>query len=508
MNKWKYFQRVREAYSNRGENVLQTKNIYPTKAEIKNECLKLLENTNNLTSNDRIIIRRYFELNESEALTKQKVRDSLDSFKTIIRFLKSEQNTKKIEAIDLLALLIDCKPRPHDFEKLETLHTNHKLKYDSLNQKLTTNFVGRDFVFKRISHFIKEKESGYYTVKGNAGIGKSSLALKYATDNNTLLHVIGFQNNSQNTVAKFIENITSQLRGKYQLSDKDFPKDYDKDGGFLEEILIEASKTIANNQKIVITVDGLDELSDLTKFRKENILHLPEVLPKGIFFLMTMRDIEDDVRMPNNEGDSEVYPLAHDGEENKADIIEYIKQTSKNEGIQEYLKKHSKKESQFIKEIEVKADGNFMYLYHVLREIEKGIYKDTKLNDLPQGLEGYYKDHWERMTRNISRIEEEVKYKTIYILSDMKSPVSVKTLGNIIKSNVKEASMITVQKAIEEWSQFLKVSYKNNDKEYTLYHKSFSDFLKEKDMIKLVGFNYDDVNEMVTRHMMGDYFED
>ena len=92
-------------------------------------------------------------------------------------------------------------------------------------------------------------------------------------------------------------------------------------------------------------------------------------------------------------------------------------------------------------------------------------------------------------------------------MSDLKTPVSAKTLGNIIKSNVKGAKIITVQKALEQWQQFLNISYKDNTKEYALYHKSFSDFLKEKDMIKLVGFNYDDVNKMILKHIMGDFID-
>lgn len=513
MNKGEYFQRVRKEYFVRSENILPTNGTYPTKANIKNECLKLLEDVNGLASNDRIIIRRYFDLKENELLTKKKVSLYLDSFNTIIRFLKAESDVNKIEAVDLLALLIDCKPRPYDYEKLEALNTNSILKYDSLKQRLTANFVGRNFVFKRINNFIQERESGYFTVKGNAGIGKSTLALKYATDNNTLLHVIGFNRNSKNTVAKFIANITSQLKEKYQLTYNDLPKNYDKDGGYLEETLLEASKTLPKKEKLVIVVDGLDELSDLTKFRKENILHLPEVLPKGIFFLMTMRDIEDDVRMPNNEGSNEIYSLAHDGEENKADIKEYIKQISKNEGIQEYLKKHSKKERDFIKEIEKKADGNFMYLFHVLKEIEDGIYKDTKLNDLPQGLEGYYKDHWERMM-DVSDEMKEVKLKVIYVLGVLEIPTSAKLLTDIIKQDLESVKQFQVQEIINQWRQFFNEGEEVFDniatKTYSIYHKSFLDFLKKMELVNAVGFSFEEADELKGKFLdflEGDLFD-
>jgi hypothetical protein len=188
--------------------------------------------------------------------------------------------------------------------------------------------------------------------------------------------------------------------------------------------------------------------------------------------------------------------------------MSYIEKQLENEKVQEYLKKYEINTKEFKEEFKDKAEGNFMYLVNVFPEIEEGIYQNTELKDLPKGLNNYYKDHWERMMKDVSALEEEVKLKTIYVLSDMKSPVSTKTLANIIKSNVKDANIITVQKALEEWSQFLNTSYKDDEKKYSLYHKSFADFLKEKEMIKIAGFNYDDVNEMVLKHMMGDFFED
>lgn len=38
-----------------------------------------------------------------------------------------------------------------------------------------------------------------------------------------------------------------------------------------------------------------------------------------------------------------------------------------------------------------------MYLRHVLPEIKAGVYDGARLQELPQGLEAYYGDHWRRM---------------------------------------------------------------------------------------------------------------
>lgn len=510
MTSEEYRRKIKEQYYTRRTDVLVSKKEIATVAEIRNALNKILDRK--LSSMDNLIIQRYFNLSKNETLTEFLIEKKLSTYIAIPRFLKEEIGSTNMEAIDLLALLIDFKPRPFDYKLLtkdanQFIPENH-LQYDILLKKLAANFTGREFVFKKINDFIKANSSGYYYIIGNPGIGKSALAAKYATDNNTLLHFINYQKSGSNKVGYFISNICTQIKKRLDLSIDTFPIDYDKDGGFLESVLLKASQGLSKDQKLIITIDGIDELDNLTLWRNRNIINLPEVLPKGIFFLLTMRDIEDDIQLPYNEGESDSYKIEHDSLENETDIMSYIEKQLENEKVQEYLKKYEINTKEFKEEFKDKAEGNFMYLVNVFPEIEEGIYQNTELKDLPKGLNNYYKDHLERMMKDVSALEEEVKLKTIYVLSDMKSPVSTKTLANIIKSNVKDANIITVQKALEEWSQFLNTSYKDDEKKYSLYHKSFADFLKEKEMIKIAGFNYDDVNEMVLKHMMGDFFED
>ncbi|WP_228039568.1 TniB family NTP-binding protein [Dolichospermum sp. LEGE 00240] len=46
----------------------------------------------------------------------------------------------------------------------------------------TKLFCGRKFVFNAISEFIKDHKSGYFTILGDAGMGKSAIAAKYIVD--------------------------------------------------------------------------------------------------------------------------------------------------------------------------------------------------------------------------------------------------------------------------------------------------------------------------------------
>jgi len=79
--------------------------------------------------------------------------------------------------------------------KLKILHTKLKQKYYQLSpasdsspypeefislikEKIRT-FCGRRFVFDTFQQFIKENPCGYFTIVGDAGMGKSSIAAKY-----------------------------------------------------------------------------------------------------------------------------------------------------------------------------------------------------------------------------------------------------------------------------------------------------------------------------------------
>ncbi|MEA5556405.1 hypothetical protein [Nodularia spumigena] len=47
----------------------------------------------------------------------------------------------------------------------------------------TQIFCGRKFVFAKIQEFIENNTSGYFTILGDAGMGKSAIAAKYIVDN-------------------------------------------------------------------------------------------------------------------------------------------------------------------------------------------------------------------------------------------------------------------------------------------------------------------------------------
>lgn len=378
--------------------------------------------------------------------------------------------------------------------------------YTDISDRVLSDFVGRQFIFDRVDTFISSHDRGYFFIKGNPGIGKTALAAKLVKDKKYYFHVINAQNTRTNTEIEFIKNICSQLIVDKRLPIEELPVNIYRNGKFLLRVLQEVSTNLHEDERVVIVVDGLDELRDLTLFQKTNILHLPDFLPLNIYFVLTMRDIDDQIRLPSEEN-KEIFEIKHDGEENTKDVSEYIKEILKDEKILEYIQSQKITESDFLKTLENKSEGNFMYLKHVIYEIKDGFYKDATLNQIPKGLEGYYKDHWNRMMAVPEEIKN-VKLKTIYALSEMNNPISAEFLTDIIKLNIEGVDEVQIQKILNEWMQFLNVKKDDDGKKlYSFYHKSFLDFMKSSEMIKAAGFDLSDVNELIADYMTKGLFE-
>ncbi len=407
-------------------------------------------------------------------------------------------NKGEIKKEDLLTP--DNQENKHKYSKINSFIRN----YNEIISDILPVFIGRKFVFDKVDEFISKNNKGYFFIKANPGIGKTSLTIKLVKEKKYPFHIINPQHNgTDNSVKDFISNICTQLIVKYKLPIEQFPDDYNNDGGFLYSVLRLVSEKNTENEKIVIVIDGLDELrqDELTFFTKETILYLPKLLPRNIFFILTMRKIDEGfkgIKLPTDEI-YEDFLIEDNGKENIDDIKLYIEQAFENNKIQKYLKNQKISEKEFIQILEGKSEGNFMYLKHIFKEITKpkGDYTDKTLTELPQGLEEYYKEHWNRMMA-VSDEAKEVKLKTIYVLSNMERPISREFLTEIIKSDTDTVSNMQIQEIIDDWRQFLNlITDEEGTIKYTFYHKSFLDFLASSELIKTVGADYSKIAEKV-----------
>jgi hypothetical protein len=351
------------------------------------------------------------------------------------------------------------------------------LDFERLVDERTHNFVGRDFIFKAIDDFLDDPKfpSGYILIRGEPGIGKTAL-LSQLVKTRGYIHHFNIAPQNIRSTRLFLENVCAQLIVRYRLDHATLPPDAAQDSAFLSQLLGEA-KAKAQDQPVVILVDALDEAEDIGMAPTANRLFLPQVVPKGVFFVLTSRE-QMDYRLDVDRR-KDVY-LRDDDPQNLVDVRAYVRN---------FLRAHADMtarvaawnvaDDDFVELMTEKSEGNFMYLVHVLEDIRSGMLsKDTldRIQDLPTGLKEYYQRHWRAM-----RARDEQRFESIYepvlrLLATVREPVSIAALEEWTKLDPARISQV-----IREWRPFLNETLsQQGGKQYRVYHTSFQEFLAEE----------------------------
>jgi hypothetical protein len=395
-------------------------------------------------------------------------------------YLKEEYYKNQSEATATVKNIIPDPYIPPEFQSLIT----EKIK----------SFCGRGFVFDTFENFINTNKKGYFTVIGDAGMGKSTIAAKYVFDHKKICYFNNLQEN-RNSPELFLESIRNQLINRHQLTN------VDKDD--LSTLLVKATEKITTNEKLIIVVDALDEVKQ--EPGGENILYLPKTLPDNVYFLLTRRRYEPTKERLYTEGlKKESLDLTDSkyNQENQNDIQEYIRFCLENDlehkdGLQTWIENKNITPDAFVNQLATKSEKNFMYLRYVLPAIAEGKYNDLDLTQLPQGLQNYYQTHWERMKMNDS--SKKMKVMILFILVEIGTPISGEMIFDIV--NEDECDL---QDILNEWIEYLKTQTIDEDICYSIYHASFLDFLEGKRELKRTRRLFEEVNQRIVDYLEQD----
>jgi DNA-binding CsgD family transcriptional regulator len=356
----------------------------------------------------------------------------------------------------------------------------------------TQIFCGRKFVFNAITEFIKDHQSGYFTILGDAGMGKSAIAAKYIVDHPGTICFFNIRAEGRNRPDVFLKLIRQQLVDRFKLQNAE--------NDDLSTLLTKASGKLSNSEKLVIVIDALDEVEQEDN---GNLLNLPMYLPDNVYIILTRRPYNSDdkrLTLSPNTTYAEL-DLRQDKKNSKDDVEEYIKQFLSSEkykaGLENWRINQQKDSSKdkFIETIAAKSENNFMYLRYVLEAIAEGFYQDEKLEQLPAGLQGYYESHW-RIMGMTNRPLPKDKIKIIYVMCVLKSPLSREM---IVKYSQQDA--LTVQEVLKGWTQFLQIQEIYQQPRYRFYHESFRDFLQRQDIVEAAGVSLPEISAEVANNM-------
>ncbi|MCL1468606.1 ATP-binding protein [Argonema galeatum] len=396
------------------------------------------------------------------------------------RFFKGICTALGLDEKKIVDLSEDAEPDIDDAHPFQTIIDNK-----------TRDFVGREYVFAEIAKFINSKTNGYFTIIGDPGMGKSAILAKYVQDSGCVAH-FNVENDQDNPPSKFLESVCKQLIKKYQLSySLPLSADATSDGAFFKKLLDEVALK-RNGKSVVIAVDALDEVDQSSQKNKNaNILYLPRYLPKGIYFITTIRRGVDVPLV--TDAPQQIFKLMDYQEQSSEDICTYIQnRVNGSEKIRQWIKKQKVTEEKFIDEIATRSENNFMYLVYVLYGIEEDIYPDLNLDSLPLGLQKYYEFHWQKMGMNdIPR--SNVKINVIYHLAETRQPISCQLISEYIGE-----TPLTVQDVLKEWLQFLHKRTLEGQVCYSIYHSDFWRFLHKHEIIEAAGVSIKKINKQKT----------
>ncbi|MEG3936079.1 MULTISPECIES: AAA family ATPase [unclassified Microcoleus] len=342
-------------------------------------------------------------------------------------------------------------------------------EFESLITEKIKTFCGRRFVFDNFQQFITANPHGYFTIIGDAGMGKSSIVAKYVSEHQSPCY-FNILVEGRNRPELFLKSIRQQLIDRYQL-----PNSENAD---LPTLLAKVAGKLTLGERLVIAIDALDEVAQEAG---ENLLHLPTTLPDGVYFLLTRRPHNlGQKRLSVSPGvpvkeldlrDSEYVNFNHD------DIKEYIRyllstDSQYKDELRKWIQIRSITETTFVEQVADKSENNFMYLRYVLPAIAKGDYNDLSLKQLPDGLQEYYQNHWVRM--GMEAKPGQLMEIVLYILLEIATPIPCEMMAGI--AEVDECDVAQVLE--DEWVEYLKKQNVDGKICYSIYHASFLDFLK------------------------------
>ena len=342
-------------------------------------------------------------------------------------------------------------------------------EFISIIEEKIRRFCGRQFVFETFQQFITENPHGYFTIVGDAGMGKSSIVAKYVSEHKSPCY-FNILVEGRNRPELFLNSIRRQLIGRYQL-----PNSADAD---LPTLLANVAGKLTSDQPFVIAIDALDEVEQEPR---GNILYLPKTLPSNVYFLLTRRPYSLDkkrllVEVPEKELDLRDKKYLND---NQDDIKEYIRFVINTDieyktGLRKWIQSRSISDTIFVEQVANKSENNFMYLRYVLPGIAKGDYNDLSLKELPDGLRQYYQSHWVRM--GMEAKPGQLIEIVLYILLEIGTPIPCEMIAGIAEVDECEVAQVLE----DEWVEYLKKQNVEEEICYTIYHASFLDFLKAK----------------------------
>jgi len=356
------------------------------------------------------------------------------------------------------------------YECLRDAFINPRSVFERVN---LDQFVGREWLLAQVDAFLHDQDRGYFILEAQAGLGKTVFLAWLVQERYYIHHFIGLAPR----VEAGLKNLTAQLIRVWELRPyavSDVLPGAAEQSYFLQNLLFEAARrrdVIKPDEKIVLVVDALDEASAP---EGQNRLGLPQVLPEGVFFIVSQRP--GPVTLPQVEAPLHTFCLIADSDENQADMRRFLKQIATCSSVAKALRSSDCTPEQFTTTLLQKCGGVWIYLHYVVEDIKRRKRSSLDLDDLPDDLTRYYARYWASWR---SKSEEEWYETYLPILSTLaaaKDPVSSRELAAWAEVDIPDWLLRQLLRV--RWRPFLAVIGGDREDYYQFYHTTLREFFE------------------------------
>jgi hypothetical protein len=334
------------------------------------------------------------------------------------------------------------------------------------------HFVGREWLVAEVDAFLAAEDRGYFILEAPAGVGKTAFLAHLAAHRGYIHHFVELARGPDGLAAG-LKSLAAQLVRASELvpyiAEEVLPPAAGSRPDFFAHLLKRASDRLTSErQRLVIVVDALDEAAAPVG---HNTLGLPEVLPRGVFFIVSQRPVP--VRL-DTDAPVRVFPLAAEHERNLADMRRFLSQAVAAEPVATAVRASNYDPAAVVAALLERSAGVWIYLHYVLLDIGREQSEPLDLDVLPDGIWDYYARFWRRWRDERREAWFAVHLPLLATLSVIQEDASSDLLGALADLN-KDPSRDALLD--EDWRPFLAVS-EGDEARYRPYHASFREFLE------------------------------
>ena len=338
--------------------------------------------------------------------------------------------------------------------------------------RLNRDFIGRDWLFQQIDHWLRHDENRVFLVTGEPGIGKSAAL---ATLVQRCPQVCSYHFCVADLVDSldpflFVKSIAAQLATQFDsyraaLGALDCQGDTEADPGvLLRRLVADPLKSEVLKTPAVIVVDALDESLG---YDGRNIARLIaerlKDLPPRVRIIASSRENAD---VLDAFSEYPPHPIRANDDDNRGDVESFVELKFNEPQIYERLRSHGVSLSSAAETILAKGQGNFLYLRHVLDALRAGHIDPADPNAFPDGLVGAYYSFFQRVFADRKAYS---KFRPLLdVIIATREPMDASRIAAIVSMDPFDA---------ENELQLVSDFFPKREGGYQAFHKSIVDWL-------------------------------